>query len=151
MSNLLTPALLAHIGTAAPPDHQIVTRRDIRKYAIASGQTARKYLAGEIAPPLFHVSLFWPVVTCAELSPDGVAIDGLIPLLPLTRAMAGGLEVDYHAEIRAGDELIAIRTLTNLYEKAGRSGPLIFFEVIMAVRRPDGELVLTEKTTRILR
>jgi hydroxyacyl-ACP dehydratase HTD2-like protein with hotdog domain len=151
MSGLLTPELLASIGKRAPPDHEVVTRRDIRKYAIASGQTQRKYLDGDVAPPLFHVALFWPVVPREALTPDGVAGDALVPRLPLERAMAGGLEIEYHGELRPGDELVATRTLTNLYERAGRSGPLIFYEIVMEVRRRSGELLVTEKTTRILR
>jgi len=151
MSGLLTPELLANIGKRAPPDREVVTRRDIRKYAIASGQTQRRYLEGDVAPPLFHVALFWPVVPRQDLTPDGVAGDKLVPRLPLERAMAGGLEIEYHGELRPGDELVATRTLTNLYEKAGRSGPLIFYEIVMEVRRQSGELLITEKTTRILR
>ena len=42
MSGLLTPELLANIGKRAPPDHQVVTRRDLRKYAFASGQSQRR-------------------------------------------------------------------------------------------------------------
>jgi hydroxyacyl-ACP dehydratase HTD2-like protein with hotdog domain len=151
MSGLLTPELLANIGKRAPPDYEVVTRRDIRKYAIASGQTQRKYLDGDVAPPLFHVALFWPVVPREDLTPDGVAGDKLVPRLPLERAMAGGLDIEYHGELRPGDELVATRTLTNLYEKAGRSGPLLFYEIVMEVRRRSGELLVTEKTTRILR
>ena len=65
--------------------------------------------------------------------------------------MAGGLDITYHKPIKPGDWLTATRTLTYIYEKAGRSGPLIFYEVLMEVRDDDGELVVTEKTTRILR
>jgi hydroxyacyl-ACP dehydratase HTD2-like protein with hotdog domain len=148
---LLTPDLLAHVGRRAPPDRQVVTRRDIRKYAIASGQSQRRYLEGDVAPPLFHVALFWPVVPREQLTPDGVAADALVPRLPLERAMAGGLEIEYHGEMRPGDEVVATRTLTRLYEKSGRSGPLIFYEIVMEVRRTSGELLVTEKTTRILR
>ena len=151
MSGLLTPELLANIGKRAPPDCEVVTRRDIRKYAIASGQTQRRYLDGDVAPPLFHVALFWPVVPREDLTPDGVAGDKLVPRLPLERAMAGGLDIEYHGELRPGDEVVATRTLTSLYEKAGRSGPLIFYEIVMEVRRKSGELLVTEKTTRILR
>jgi hydroxyacyl-ACP dehydratase HTD2-like protein with hotdog domain len=151
MSGLLTQELLANIGKRAAPDRQVVTRRDIRKYAIASGQTQRKYTDGDVAPPLFHVVLFWPVVPREELTPDGVAGDTLLPKFPLERAMAGGLEIEYHGELRPGDEVVAARTLTNIYEKAGRTGPLIFYEIVMEVRRVSGELLITEKTTRILR
>ncbi len=148
---LLTPELLANIGRSSPPRTEVVTRRDIRKYSIATNQRQRKYLDGEVAPPLYHVALFWDVVELDELTPDGVSIDTLLPKFPLERAMAGGLNIQYHDRIRAGDVLVATRTLTDIYEKEGRSGPLIFYEVVLNVKRDNGEPVITEKTTRILR
>lgn len=149
--SVLTPDLLANIGKTGPPRTEVVTRRDIRKYAIASGQRQRKYLDGDEAPPLYHVALFWDVVEREELTPDGVSIDKLLPKFPLTRAMAGGLDIRYHDCIRPGDVLVGTRTLTDIYEKEGRSGPLIFYEVVLEVEREHGEPVITEKTTRILR
>jgi hydroxyacyl-ACP dehydratase HTD2-like protein with hotdog domain len=148
---LLTPELLSNIGKTEAPRTQVVTRRDIRKYAIATNQTRRDYLDGDVAPPLFHVAFFWDVVELDELNADGVSVDKLLPKFPLEREMAGGLDIDYHSRIRAGDTLVATRTLTDIYEKQGRSGPLIFYEVVMEVKREDGEPVLTQKTTRILR
>ncbi len=148
---VLTPELLAHIGKQAPARTEVVTRRDIRKYAIASGQTQQRYLNGDEAPPLFHVALFWDVVERAQLTPDGVSVDALLPRFPLQKAMAGGLDIHCHDRIRPGDTLIGERTLSAIYEKAGRSGPLIFYEIVLEIRRPDGAPVVTEKTTRILR
>ncbi|MYH15001.1 MAG: MaoC family dehydratase [Gammaproteobacteria bacterium] len=148
---VLTPELKANIGKAAPPRIEVVTRRDIRKYAIATNQRQRKYLDGDEAPPLYHVALFWDVVELDELTPDGVSIDALLPKFPLEKAMAGGLNITYHDRIRPGDVLVGERTLTDIYEKEGRSGPLIFYEVVLEVRRQDGSPVITEKTTRILR
>jgi len=151
MSGLLSDELLANIGKQAPPRTEVVTRRDIRKYAIATGQRDPRFLAGDVAPPLYHVALFWDVVPMEELTPDGVSIDKLLPKFPLERAMAGGLKIDYHRDIFPGDVLVARRTLTDIYEKQGRQGPLIFYEIVMEVSTEDGEPVLTEKTTRILR
>lgn len=151
MSTLLTSDLLANIGRSAPPRKELVTRRDIRKYAIATGQRLEKYLAGDEAPPMFHVALFWDVVELEKLTPDGVSIDSLLPKFPLERAMAGGLKIDYYRAIFPGDVLVATRTLTDIYEKQGSQGPLIFYEVIMQVESESGERVITEKTTRILR
>ena len=148
---LLRDQDLAHIGKASEPQHEIVNRRDIRKYAIATAQKQQRYLAGDVAPPLFHVALFWPVVPLSEMSPDGVAIDRFVPTFPLTRAMAGGLEIEYHQPIRPGDALTAQRTLTNVYEKSGRSGALIFYEVVLSITGKEGSPVVTETTTRILR
>ena len=148
---LLRAEDLAHIGKASEPHREIVNRRDIRKYAIATNQRQKRYIDGDIAPPLFHVALFWPVVELDELMPDGVAIDRFVPTFPLTRAMAGGLHIEYHRPIKPGDELLAVRTLTNVYEKAGRSGALIFYEVVLTVTDAAGAPVVTETTTRILR
>ncbi len=148
---VLTPEILACIGRRSEPRTEVVTRRDLRKYAIATSQTQRRYIDGDEAPPLYHVALFWDVVPLAELSTDGVSIDKLLPKFPLEKAMAGGLDIRYHNRIRAGDTLIGTRTLTSIYEKEGRSGALIFYEVVLEVTREDGSPVLTEKTTRLLR
>ncbi|MDR7075962.1 hydroxyacyl-ACP dehydratase HTD2-like protein with hotdog domain [Neobacillus niacini] len=151
MSQLLSNELLANIGRLASPRNEIVTRRDIRKYSIATGQRLKKYLEGDEAPPMFHVSLFWDVVEMDQLSPDGVSIDPLLPEFPLKKAMAGGLKIEYFKPIVPGDWLTAIRTLTDIYEKQGSKGPLIFYEITMNVVNESGEKVLKETTTRILR
>ena len=151
MSGLVSEALLATIGRQSEPRREIVTRRDIRKYAVATGSRQRKYLDGDVAPPMFHVPLFWDVVELDQLTPDGVSIDTLLPKFPLERAMAGGLDIEYLKPIHPGDWLTAVRTLTAIYEKEGRSGPLIFYEVVMEIRDDNGDLVVREKTTRILR
>ncbi|MEH7178198.1 FAS1-like dehydratase domain-containing protein [Neobacillus vireti] len=151
MSQLLSNELLANIGRLASPRNEIVTRRDIRKYSIATGQRLKKYLEGDEAPPMFHVSLFWDVVEMDQLSPDGVSIDPLLPEFPLKKAMAGGLKIEYFKPIVPGDWLTATRTLTDIYEKQGSKGPLIFYEITMNVVNESGEKVLKETTTRILR
>jgi hydroxyacyl-ACP dehydratase HTD2-like protein with hotdog domain len=151
MRNLLTSELLANIGRSAPPREEVVTRRDIRKYSVATAQRLPKFLAGDEAPPMFHVALFWDVVELDELTPDGVSIDSLVPKLPLERAMAGGLKIEYHKAIHPGDVLVGTRTLTDIYEKQGSQGPLIFYEVTMEVENQSGESVLTQITTRIMR
>ena len=100
---------------------------------------------------MFHVPLFWDVVELGELREDGVSANKWLPAFPLGREMAGGLEIEYHRPVHPGDWLTATRTLTDIYEKQGRSGPLIFYETVLEVRDDEGELVIREKTTRILR
>lgn len=151
MSALLSEELLSTIGRSSEARREIVTRRDIRKYAVATSNRQQKYLDGDEAPPMFHVSLFWDVVELDQLTADGVSIDSLLPKFPLEKAMAGGLEIEYHKTVHPGDWLTARRTLTDIYEKRGRAGPLIFYEVVMEIRNDAGELVISEKTTRIMR
>jgi len=151
MTNLLTAEHLSFIGQQSTPHRELVTRRDIRKYAVATGNRQPKYIAGDEAPPMFHVPLFWDVVPLSELSVDGVSIDSLIPPLPLDKAMAGGLKIEYFKPLFPGDWLTATRTLTDIYDKQGGSGALIFYEVVMDIVNDAGDLVIREKTTRILR
>jgi len=151
MSGTLDAAVLAQIGTRSEPQTEVVTRRDIRKYSVATAQRLRRYVDGDEAPPLFHVALFWPIVPMAQLHPDGVATDPMFPQIPGRRPMAGGLKIEYQRPIRPGDVLTSTRTLTNIYEKQGSSGSLVFVEVVMTVVDAKGELVLTEQTTRIMR
>ena len=151
MSSLLSEQLLDNIGRSSPPKTELVTRRDIRKYSVATDQRLKKYLDGDEAPPLFHIALFWDVVELERLNPDGVFIDALVPDFPLKRAMAGGVKLDFHQPIGPGDVLTARRTLTEIYEKSGSSGPLIFYVIVTEIENQAGEAVLTEKTTRIMR
>lgn len=149
--SLLTPELLANIGMTSVPRTEVVTRRDIRKYAVATGHRMEKYISGDVAPSTYHVALFWDVVNMEELAKDGVSVDTFLPKFPLERAMAGGLDITYHRPIVPGDILVATRTLSAIYEKQGSKGPLIFYEVDMEIKTEAGERVITEKTTRILR
>lgn len=151
MNALLDDKVLSCIGSSAPPQTELVTRRDIRKYSVSTGQRLRKYLDGDEAPPLFHIALFWDVVELDQLLPDGLSVDPLLPDFPLKRAMAGGWNIEYHRPIVPGDELVMTRTLSDVYEKLGSKGPLIFYEMTRDVKTSSGEPVLTEKITRILR
>ncbi len=151
MSALLTPGLLSSIGTSEPPKKELVTRRDIRKYSVATEQLMDKFLNGDVAPPMFHIALFWDVVEQNQLMADGLPVDTLLPEFPLKRAMAGGWKIDYHRPIFPGDWLVSTRTLTDIYQKKGTQGPLIFYELTSKIETESGEPVLTEVITRILR
>lgn len=151
MTALLTPELLSHIGNSSPPQKELVTRREIRKYSVSTDQRQRKYLDGDEAPPMFHIGLFWDVVEMDQLKPDGIPVDTLVPKLPLERAMAGGSIIEYHRKIYPGDELVATRTLSDMFEKSGRQGPLIFCEVTTNIETAAGDPVITQKITRIMR
>lgn len=151
MTQVLTEDVLAAIGSKSEPRTEVVTRRDIRKYSVATNQQQRKYLDGDVAPSMYHVALFWDVVELDQLMPDGVSVDTLLPEFPLKQAMAGGLDLKYLRPIVPGDVLTATRTLTDIYEKTGSKGPIIFYEVVMEVRDSNGEAVVWEKTTRLLR
>lgn len=150
--SLLTPDMKAAVGRSRPPVRQEVTRREIRKYASATGQRQRRYLEGDEAPPLFLFGLFLDVLPRDQLLADGRQPDNdLVPELPLKRVMAGGSELSLHGPILPGQTLVCTQTLVELFEKDGAQGPLIFAVLENRFETDGGELIASERQTRIAR
>jgi 3-methylfumaryl-CoA hydratase len=150
--SLLTDEHRRWIGREDAPVSVEVSRREIVKYAVATEQRLAKYLRGDEAPPMFVFNLFGALRTPSELREDGLPRgqrDG--PALPLKRVMAGGTELIPHRPIRPGDRLTATSRLTDLFEKSGSQGPLIFSVRTLRVVDANGELVLEEIQTSIAR
>jgi 3-methylfumaryl-CoA hydratase len=83
------------------------------------------------------------------MRPDGLARSGDGPKLPLKRVMAGGTELLIHRPILPGDRLVGTQTITDMFEKQGVTGPLIFTVRTLEVKTIDGEPVLDEIQTSI--
>ena len=150
-TDLITADIRAWIGRAEGPQRIEITRRDIIKYAIATDQRQAKYLNGDEAPPMFLFGADRPLVPLAELGPDGLRPESLLPPLPLKRVMAGGIRQRYHRRLKPGDVVFVKRTLADVYQKQGSSGPLIFVVYELEVTDADGALVMQETQTRINR
>ena len=151
-NSLLTDEHRAWIGRAAEPVTVTVSRRDIVKYAIATEQVQRRYLAGDEAPPMFLFNLFALPRPLSELGADGLPrARGAGLSLPLTRVMAGGTELLQHRPIRPGDVLTATQCIVDMHEKQGAQGPLIFTVRELRVVDAEGVPVLEERQTAIAR
>lgn len=152
MAELLTDEHRAWIGKEEPARTVEVSRRDIIKYAVATEQTQRKYLDGDEAPPMFIFNLFGRITELENLRPDGLTRGGGGgPRLPLQRVMAGGTEIRQYRPIKPGDRLTGIQSITDMYEKQGSTGPLIFTVRTLSVTSDSGEPVLDEIQTAIAR
>lgn len=151
MTELITPEIRAWIGRQEPIERIEVTRRDIVKYALATEQRIDKYKSGVEAPPMFLFGALRPVVPLDELGPDGLPKRTLLPDLPLKRVMAGGTKIRYHRQVKPGDVLVGTHTLTDIYEKQGSSGPLIFVVYKLEIETESGEPIMEETQTRIVR
>mgnify|MGYP001422167294 FL=1 len=151
MTELITDEIKSWIGRSDDPVEFEVSQRDIVKYAIATDQKLDKYVKGEEAPPMFLFGADRPLTSMEKLGPDGLRKDTLVPELPLKRVMAGGVKKRYHGKIKPGDILTIERTISDIFEKTGKTGPLIFVVYQINVKNQDGELVLQEEQTRINR
>jgi 3-methylfumaryl-CoA hydratase len=150
-ADLVTAEARAWVGRSESLSPVEVSRRDIVKYAIATEQRLEKYLRGDEAPPMFVYGLMFPLVPIDRLGPDGLARRSLQPELPLKRVMAGGTRTRYHRPVRPGDVLVGTLTLADVVAKDGASGPLIFVVYDLKLATREGEPVLDERQTRILR
>lgn len=140
-----------------------VGRTDIQKYAHATGETDPVYFDADaareagyadiVAPPFFPYVIRMHaanVVGRDRLEPDGSA-SADVPPLPTTRAMAGEITIDLGVPVVAGDQVTVTKRIIDMYEKEGRSGPLVFVTQEFTFTNQRGELVATERFTRIYR
>ncbi|MEM7015959.1 MAG: MaoC family dehydratase N-terminal domain-containing protein [Pseudomonadota bacterium] len=149
---LLTDEHRAWIGQEEPPVTVEVSRRDIQKYSSATEQTQEKYINGDEAPPMFVFNLLSNIPALSALRPDGLMRSTTPgPNLPLKRIMAGGTELHIHRPIRPGDVLVGTRKMVDIYEKEGKSGPLIFTVNKLSITTSDNEPVMEEIQTAIAR
>ena len=140
-----------------------VTATDIAKFAHATGETNPIFFDKDaavaagystiVAPTLFtyvvrmHASAMVPV---DQLETDG-SPSADVPPLPTRRAMAGETSVVVGVPVMAGDTVTVGKRLAEMYEKEGRSGPLVFVEMEFTFTNQRGELVARENFTRIYR
>ena len=108
--------------------------------------------SAENPAPLPHLGLVLGAApTAYTLTADAGACDQTGVAAGLKRGLKVGAAQGSYAYTGVAAGLLATRTLTNIYQKDGSSGPLIFYEIVMAVQNDRGEPVVTERTTRILR
>ncbi len=140
------------IGKVQSPRRVVINRIDIMKYAIATEQKQKKYLEGDEAPLMFIFNLFNPLVSLDALGQDGLNASEYLELnFPLKKVMAGGTKINFFKSIYPGDELIGVSKIKNLYEKKGKSGPLIFLIKQVTVNNQANHDVYNETQTIIYR
>jgi acyl dehydratase len=159
----LDPDLRAWVD-APPLVAQVrIDRKDIARFAIATGETNPIHLdadaaraagfADVVAPPLFYVCLrtsVFNLVPAGELHPEGTPLRD-IPPLSFTQAMAGETTAELHRPFVAGDEVTCSRRVESTFTKQGRSGTLTFLRFEYRYADADDEPIAVEHFTRIFR
>lgn len=163
MPRMITPEAREWIGRVYPPKFYDVSTTDIAKFSHAVGETSpvhfdpgRAQEAGfrDVVAPL---SYYIAVRTAAymnrpsdELLADGVSGEDFPPIRA-TQSMAGETRVRFINRIYAGDRIRIDKTLIDLYEKRGSSGPLAFMKFTFRLSNQTGAEAVIEDYTRVLR
>ena len=134
------------IGAESEPMTAEVEKGAIIKFAQAIGDenplwndpaAARKTpYGGLIAPPTFLRS-------CRVERPE-------LPFdLPFNRLLDGGSDWEYFEPVRPGDRITATSRVTDLQERPGRMGIMIFMTTLITYHNQFDEVVATQTSTSI--
>lgn len=143
------PVNTAAVGKRYPPVTYAIGREEIKKYALATGETNALHLDVEaaraaghrdvVAPPMFAVVYSAPAVGPPLFDPE-VGID-------FARMVHGGQEFAWGPLVVAGDEITTEVTVKSIDERVGNG----FFVFESTSTNQDGETVCVGTWTNIVR
>lgn len=160
---LLTPEIREALDRDRRLARGEVTEKEIKRFAYATDDLNGIYLddacaksaglPGIVAPPLSVVVFTREDHPLGELQEDGIgkARGRSVLYQRLPRVVAGGTEYDFFQHIRPGDVLTSESRTGNVFEKQGRSGPLLFVESVTTWTNQRGEKVAVQRFTAVYR
>ena len=69
--------------------------------------------------------------------------------VPFTRLLDGGSEWEYFEPVRPGDRITSVAQMTDIAERTGRMGLMLFMTVVITYRNQLDQLVATQTSTSI--
>lgn len=172
--NYITDEIKALIGRESDREeatHPVETS-EVRRFHHATMDPARRYwdegwashsrYGSVVAPPAFPVHAFRraadaPDPLAADAEPDfGGMSKQLRPGLPivdvpLDRMLNGGYEYELFRYARIGEKIFRRSRYRDIYQREGKSGPMVFILVEETYTTDAGELLLRTTNTIILR
>ena len=168
---LITQGMRDWVGSTTPPlVSPVISESDIRRAAISiywpdipprvywdAEHAATTRWRGIIAPEEFN-PFAW-MVGRAHVGPQPERLNDEQEALENARVLRppgappnflfGGIESAYHERMRPGDIITSVMTATELYERAGRLGPMLFFIIEENWTNQSGELIKATRSTNI--
>ncbi len=169
--SLITDAMREWVGAKAPPlTSPPISESDIRRAAISiywpevppriywdAEHAAQTRWGGIIAPEEFN-PFAW-MIGRAHVGPHPDHLDDAQEALEKARTLRppgappnylfGGVDTVYLERMRPGDEITSVITVTDLYERSGRLGAMIFYITEETWTKQTGVVVKTTRTTNI--
>lgn len=155
--SLITPEVKAMVGTEktfSSPEE--VGRATIRRFAIAVGDPNPLYwdeafakktpYGGIIAPPTMVFELVHNLGDEIKEEDGGYSDKILLPP-PLTRFVRGGNEYEFFKPVRPTDKITFKRKISQIYEKEGKAGALVFVIIEISYTNQKDELLGINRET----
>jgi 3-methylfumaryl-CoA hydratase len=107
----------------------VVTASLASRFLVTLGYPWRDFAEGDEAPLGLHWCLAPEILEGNDLAPDGIATNGIIPMLDPPRRMWAGGTVHLLAPLRIGDKVVRQSAVTDVSHRQGRTGHLIFARI----------------------
>ncbi len=135
------------IGIASPPYQAVIEREHVTRFAEAVGDSNPLYFDGDYAETTAYGGLTVPPTYLIALGSNAE-----FPLkLDFRRMLHGEQEFIYHQPIRIGDRLECTMTVTDVYERTGKSGTMQFLVLDTEMKTEEGGLAAVTRNTIIYR
>ena len=139
--SVITDELKSLIGKEWEPEIFDVEKGHIRKFAQAVGDTNPLWQDEHFAKNTIHRGIIAPPTFLVDDGTIKIADKLMIVDCPLPAFMNAGQEIELYEPMRPGDVITTRAKLTDLNEKAGRNGALLFMTVEVTCTNQDNKLV----------
>ena len=144
--SLITDEMRAAIGKESEPTTLEIDKTSVRMFARAVGYTDPVYYDEEAAKAAGYRSLPAPPgylgTPVYDPSKRGARPQQMMePSRPLKRMLNGGTDVEYLADICAGDILTSTSAISSIEERQGRLGEMLITSTKTTYRNQDGKVV----------
>lgn len=170
----VTDEIKALIGASVGPTatYHVVEESEVRRFSQATMDSAPRYFdreyatssryGGLVAPAAYAVNAFRrtpqepdPLDDMGKPDFDGSAarsFRGLPPInVPLPRLLNGGYTYEFFRYVKIGERIYRTSRYKDIYQREGKSGPMVFVLVEDSFTVDGGEPLLNVVTTSILR
>ena len=144
--SLITDEMRAAIGNESEPTTLEIDKTSVRMFARAVGYNDPVYYDEAAAQAAGYRSLPAPpgYLGTPVFDPNrrGVRQQGMMePSRPLKRVLNGGTDVEYLADVCAGDVLTSTSAIASIEERQGRLGEMLITTTKTTYRNESGEVV----------
>ena len=148
--SVITEEMRQMIGVESEPSVFEIEKEPIRRWAEAIGDPNPLYHDEEYAKKCGYDSVIAPPGFVAQYAYP-VKKGGSSPRIknPFTRNLNGGNEYEFFKPVQAGDVLTATSKLSDLFEREGRLGKMLFQIAETTFKNQKGEVVAKARYTGI--
>ena len=134
------------VGIEGPPMILEVEKGAIRKFAEAVGDSNPLWIDEEMSQTSSVGGVVAMPTFLRSMRPERPQL----PFdLPFQRLLDAGSEWEYFQPVRPGDRITAVSKLTDISERSGKLGTMIFMIVIISYTNQCGQVVATQQSTHI--